>query len=191
METKVTNITEEMLVWNRYPESVIKRHQSWLDDLQAKSRKLPGGFIKKIVWDKEGGYPEHSWGFIQYTLRPYVQGYGCDGTTDNNIHLIAMHLSAMLGLQYEDLFLSAYPDEKSIEEVFRWFDIIRNDPVLRKETKLPKTITQDALLLALHDLYDINNRSLVCVICESWSNATGYNLHDWYLHVDRLKRSAA
>lgn len=67
-----------------------------------------GKQILHIVWDKAGGYPEHAWGFQQWSVRPFVLGYGCDGTTDGNIHYIALQLCEQLGLDYIELYEQAY-----------------------------------------------------------------------------------
>lgn len=73
---------------------------SWLIRSAERAATLPKGYIKKILWDAEGGYLEHAHGFVQYSPRPFVQGYGCDGTTDENVHLIALTLCERLGIDY-------------------------------------------------------------------------------------------
>lgn len=82
-------------------------------------------FIKQIIWDKEGGYPEHAWGYIQWSIRPYAQRYGCDGTTDANIHLIALRFCQALQLDYPTLYEKAYEWQgekpgKSWLRTFNW-----------------------------------------------------------------------
>jgi len=52
-------------------------------------------WIKKIIWK----LPKHSKGYIELTIRPYYQGYGCDGTTDSNIHLLS-YILLLTGRDY-------------------------------------------------------------------------------------------
>jgi hypothetical protein len=40
--------------------------------------------------------------WVNYSPRPYVQGYGCDGATDRCIHLVAFTLAQRLGLDWGD-----------------------------------------------------------------------------------------
>ncbi len=87
------------------------------------------------------------------SLRPYIQGYGCDGTTDLNIHALANRLAEQHGLDYPSLLACAYPDQFSRTDDFQWL----NDEVVLAETVIPKTIDAD---LVLRDLQQINNYTL-------------------------------
>ena len=126
-----------------------------------KASTIQGGYVKKIVWDAEMGAPDFSHGTIQYSPRPYIQGYGCDGTTDSNIHLIASLLCSKLGIDYVAAYVQAYnPDDDEIN----WIRQLPSDQSLLDETIVPGQAGPDELALILHDLYQINNRSLVCVL---------------------------
>lgn len=155
----------EISVWESsdYPYS-----ERMIDRIKVLKKKLfKGAWIKKIVWDEEGGYPKHSWGFIQYTLRPYRQGYGCDGTTDNNIHLIASTMAQREGWNYEAIYREAYGDESDHAWLHDWLEHIQKpNGTTRKETLLPVQNAAKNWALALNDLYQINNRSLEAVLEE-------------------------
>lgn len=133
----------------------------WLIKCAEKAVSIPNGYIKKIVWDAEGGFPEHSHGTIQYSPRPYVQGYGCDGTTDENIHLIASSLCAKLGIDYVNAYTQAYGPDR---DIIGWIRELSSNPSLLEETVAPENAGTDELTLMLQDLYAINNRALVCVL---------------------------
>ena len=133
--------------------------------------RMPGGYVKKIVWDAEDGYPEHAWGYVQYSPRPYRQGYGCDGTTDENIHLIAATLCGRLGIDYAAAYAEAYPADTAPDEAKAWVADMLADPRLAGETAIPKGTGKKTLSLALQDLYQINNRSLVEVLEEKFRAA--------------------
>lgn len=128
--------------------------------------------VKKIVWDYESGYPEHAWGFVQWTCRPYSQGYGCDGTTDLNIHLIAIELCKKLNLNYQELYNQAY------DELDEWLDEMDWKKV-RKETIIPDQVNDYTLRLLLYDLNEINNRS-ICELLEDVFESMGYDVADWW-----------
>jgi hypothetical protein len=104
-------------------------------------------WIKKIVWKT----PLYSIGYVQWSPRPFMQGMGCDGTTDGCIHLLGKIYCEKLGHDYIDLYRAAHSspdcDASWIKDLERF----------SKETVIPKTI--DPRLL-LEDLYQINNRSL-------------------------------
>lgn len=138
-----------------------QRISEWLDSCWKVAQTLPGGFIRKLTWDHESGHPEHAWGFVQYSPRPYRPGYGCDGTTDENIHLIAATLCNQVGIDYADAYFSAYAGEKhSIEDLRNWIGQLASDATLVSETIFPAA-DAEGLKLMLADLYQINNRSLV------------------------------
>ena len=133
-----------------------------------------GKQVLKIVWDKESGYPEHAWGFTQWSIRPYEQRYGCDGTTDLNIHLIALRLCEAIGIDYPALYEQAYNRESS------W---LRNwTPAdwkhIERETIVPE-LSEQALRNLLHDLGEINNRSILAVLEDKFTKL-GHNVADWW-----------
>ena len=148
------------------------------------ARRLPNGYIKKIIWDEEGGYPEHACGYIQYSPRPFRQGYGCDGTTDENIHLIAAVFCERLGLDYIAIYKDAYTDSSDVKE--QSMANLMNDNEIREETIIPESIEIDELRLMLSDLYQINNRSLVEVLEERLLDK-GFDVQEWHLEEERLR----
>jgi len=156
-------------------QSIDNEFASWFFQCAAKAMSFSGGYIKKILWDAEGGYPEFSHGTIQYSPRPFIQGYGCDGATDENIHLIAVTLCQKLGIDYVAAYVQAYnPDDDTIN----WIKSLPNDRALMEETILPENAGPEELGLMLHDLYQINNRSLVCVL-EDALEERGIIVADW------------
>lgn len=157
METYVDPVEE---IKSIIKDSKIKDKEFFIRKLNSLKRKsFKNSKIKKIVWDNEGGYPECSWGCIEYTLRPYKQGFGCDGTTDNNIHLIASIMAEREGWNYAELYSQV--NKISVEEIENWLkDIQDKSGVTRKETLMPVYNTAKKWALALNDLYQINARSL-------------------------------
>jgi hypothetical protein len=140
----------------RVPESHFIRYSSYAKRLREIKKKYPGipFYGLKIVWKKSTPSP----GFIQWTIRPYVQSMGCDGTTDGPIHLIAKTFVQRQGENYEALYKKAYPSGSN-----GWLrDLERN---YTAETIIPQNIDPK---LMLSDLYDINNRSLVEVLSEKF-----------------------
>lgn len=184
METRIASVAQEMSLWSDYSEATQERNRQWLLQLRAKASNIPNGFIKKITWDAEGGYPEHAWGFVQYTVRPYIPGYGCDGTTDNNIHFVAATLAGRCGLDYGEIYRSAYPD--SCEHVPDWLQWLQKDQTIREETVIPQTAEENDWILALGDLYEVNNRSLVCELA-SHLKVRFPAVHRWHDRYDVLR----
>lgn len=150
------------------------------------ARRIPNGYIKKTVWDAAGGFPPHAWGCVLYSPRPYYQGYGCDGTTDDNIHLIGSTLCDRLTLDYEALHRLAYPDLPADQESRSWIRALRHCEALMSETHLPQDLSLDTLRLLLSDLYQINNRSFVEVLEPAFVER-GFPVDDWSDHEDRLR----
>ncbi|MGK9452703.1 hypothetical protein ACSSZE_15805 [Acidithiobacillus caldus] len=97
---------------------------------------------------------------MQYTVRPYVPGYGCDGTTDENIHLIASVLAERSGIDYVAAYRKAYKDDPDWS-VADWHARLRANTTLLQETLIPETHTLKDWILALGDLSEINNHCLV------------------------------
>jgi len=128
--------------------------------------------LLQIVWDKEGGYLEHTWGFEQWSIRPYRLGYGCDGTTDENIHLIAWKICEQIGIDYLALYLEAYND-----------DLLNFDEwdTIAQETDMPKLGAQSDLVLRgiLHDLNEINCRTVGDSLQDELERL-GYNVDQWW-----------
>jgi hypothetical protein len=121
---------------------------------KAAARPGPETRILHIVWDQEDGYPEGSWGFEQWSVRPYHVGQGCDGTIEENMHFVALHLLQRIGIDYRAIYREAYP-EQSLEgwpapDQAAW---------LADESILPPA-DDESLELLLHDLYDTNHRTL-------------------------------
>ncbi|WP_347990249.1 hypothetical protein [Methylomonas sp. AM2-LC] len=144
-------------------------------DCAKKASALANGYIKKILWDDAKRYPECSLGVIQYSVRPYVQGFGCDGTTDANIHLIGIHIFSKLGLDYLSAYSQAYNSE---HDNIDWLIEIASDKNLKLETVLPNEIGPNEIGLLLHDLYQINCRSFVEVI-ENILKENNIEYSDW------------
>ncbi len=117
-----------------------------------------GKQILKIVWDRAGGYSQHAWGYMQWSLRPFGGRYGCDGMTDANIHLIAIRLCGELGLDYFSLYEMAYPDRQG-DCWLRRYDFSREEG----ETVFPELL-QQSLRNLLYNLGEINARSILAVL---------------------------
>ncbi len=130
--------------------------------------------------------------YYSSSLRPYIQGYGCDGTTDLNIHALANRLAEQHELDYPSLLKRAYPDEFSVSDDLQWL----HDEDVLAETVIPKTVDAD---LALKDLQEINNYTLaiefgielhkIGVISTDWAKIREYqnimtqqikqDVHNW------------
>lgn len=152
-------------------------HKEYLDLARATNRQ-----ILKITWDaEEGWYHEHAWGFTQYSVRPYRQWYGCDGTTDDCIHFIARDVCKRLDLDYADLYEQAYNRECDARPGESWLRFWSEEAQARtaKETILPGTITDLVLCGVLNDLTEINNRSLVTVLGGRFTRL-GFVVADWW-----------
>jgi hypothetical protein len=162
-----------------------ERMEEWFNKCAQRAGELPGGFVRKVVWDKAGGYPKHAWGYIQYSARPFVPGYGCDGTTDDNVHLMAATLFERIGVDYAKAMAEAY-DDTTLAGARRLMRRLKADAELARETIMPAEPTVDALMLALSDLYQINNRSLVEVL-ETKALEKGIDLGRWCFEEERLK----
>ena len=110
--------------------------------------------ILHIVWDEEEGYTRDAWGFEQWSVRPYRVGQGCDGTIEESMHFVALHLLAKIGIDYRANYHEAYPEES----LDGW---PRPDQLgwLAEETDFPP-LDVESLELLLHDLYDTNHRTL-------------------------------
>lgn len=153
------------------------------DPFFIKIAKATGKCLLKIIWDGADGYPEHAWGYVQWSVRPYTQWYGCDGTTDANIHFIAKTLCGRLGLVYADLYEQAYSrpqDEPLGQSWVRRFDWNGTEA----ETVVPE-LSEITLCGVLHDLEEINNHSLVNLLSNVFTDF-GYNIEEYWLRKPEL-----
>lgn len=115
--------------------------------------ELPDPWVKLITVEHKNtttGETRRHW---LASLRPYVQGYGCDGSTDPNIHAIANRLAEQHGIDYLAVMARSYPGDFSGDSAFS--GLIDEDVLA--ETIIPEVIDVD---LALQDLREINNYSL-------------------------------
>jgi len=125
-----------------------------LNRVVERARRLPGAWVKRVDCQAyRDDRIERQW--TSCSPRPYVQGYGCDGQTDECIHLLALNLTLRLGLDYESLYARAYPDQE-IEA--GWRETLER---VRGETIVPDEIDP---LLVLDDLMDVNNYDLAHVL---------------------------
>ncbi len=126
----------------------------FLEYLMGRGEDLADPWIKLITREHRdaatGAMVRTYW---STSLRPYEQGYGCDGTTDLNIHTLANRLAAQHSLDYREVLIRAYPDQFSATTDFSWLE----DEVVIAETIIPDMIDPD---LALDDLQAINNHTL-------------------------------
>ncbi|MFK5949534.1 MAG: hypothetical protein QM500_12280 [Methylococcales bacterium] len=134
--------------------------------------------ILRLTYDADEGFNENEpmYRHHVYSVRPYIQTYGCDGTTDSNIHLIAKTVCHALDIDYLEMYKQAYPDA-DIPAVKKWFDSLEIH--VGHETVLPGQINQSVIMNVLHDLYEINNRSLVDVL-EDCFRAKGFKVDQWF-----------
>lgn len=137
--------------------------------------------LLKIVWDEASGYPEHAWGYVQWSVRPYVQWYGCDGTTDSNIHLIAYRLCTQLGLDYAALYEQAYNRPCDAPPGKSWLRLMgeENWAAIEAETVMPE-LSKLALCGVLDDLHEVNNHSFAYVLEKEFIRL-GYDVEDYWL----------
>jgi len=138
--------------------------------------------LLKIVWDRTEGYPEHAWGYVQWSVRPYVQWYGCDGTTDANIHLIAFRLCEKLGLDYAALYERAYARWDHVEPGQSWVRSMTEGDwaAVEAETVVPE-FSGLALCGTLNDLHEINNHTFADLLEEEFAKL-GYDVEGYWLH---------
>lgn len=134
-----------------------------------------GKYIVKITWDKQGGYPEHSWGYVQWTVRPFMQTQGCDGTIDMNVHCIGIKFCQFLGLDYFKLYDNAYSwRDGDNADWLREYDL----DFTESQTIIPPMSAQ-SLKCLLYDLNDINHRSLVAVLHDEFTKL-GYDVEEYW-----------
>ena len=127
--------------------------KEWIEQKIEQGKALQNPWIKLITYEYTNtitGKIRQHW---STSLRPYSQGYGCDGTTDLNIHALADRLAEQQGLDYPALIVRAYPGDFSLVDDFQWL----HDEDVLVETVIPKDVDAD---LVLRDLQDINNHTL-------------------------------
>ncbi len=139
-----------------------------------------GKQILRIVWDEDGGYPEKSWGYEQWSTRPYEQRQGCDGTVDMNVHLIGLRFCEELGLNYQMLYQKAYEQDDPLVET-EWIETVDWEAI-EAQTIVPE-LSEKTLKNLLYDLAEINNHSFVDVLQEEFTNL-GFNVENWWEDED-------
>lgn len=125
----------------------------WIERKIEQGQALLNPWIKLITHEYKNTITGKIRRGCSTSLRPYMQGYGCDGSTDLNIHAIANRLAEQQGLDYPALLIRAYPGDFSATGDFSWLQ----DDVVLAETIIPQEIDAD---LVLRDLQDINNYTL-------------------------------
>jgi len=127
--------------------------------LLTRMNQLPDSWLKYIYYEVLDSNGRLARWWVEMSVRPYIQGYGCDGTTDEPIHAIANRLAAAYGIYYPDLLVSAYPDSYSPDEDFAWL----TDKAVLGETFIPDKIDP---MLTLDDLMSINNYQVADLLGE-------------------------
>lgn len=133
---------ERFIEHNEYTEFIIK-----------KGANLKNSWVKLITCEHRNRVTGEMRCYWSTSLRPYVQGYGCDGTTDLNIHTIANKLAEQKGIDYSLLLARAYPRDFTRSDDMSW---LKDNDVIA-ETIIPDKIDPD---LALQDLEAVNNYTL-------------------------------
>ena len=106
------------------------------------------------------------------TVRPYVVGYGCDGSTDANIHYVAQKMTKALGFDYEEIYDKAYPDARGEGWIENDLSKTKDEALKTNQVKDTTIIPKNATIQdVLDDLYDVNNRSLVTELEETFEKA--------------------
>ncbi len=156
----------------------LQQNQSYLLEKIHQAKAIPGGRVLKIVWDKAGDYPQHAWGYEQWSVRPYHLGYGCDGTTDGNVHFIAWQLCKAAGIDYPGVYAQAYPDSAGYQQEFWTPGTIAK---IGDETVVPP-LSDIAIRFVLRDLGEINNGMLAALLTEAFMRA-GHDVENYWEHV--------
>lgn len=137
----------------------VVEHDDYLTQKIAEARALPGGWIKLIANEAQNIQTHQIRRWWSVSLRPYIQGYGCDGTTNENVHAIAQRLATQHSLNYLRLIAEAYPRDIAPTDDASWLEA----DVVLAETFIPASIDP---ILVLHDLTQINNHNLVTVLTQ-------------------------
>lgn len=155
--------------------------QKLFDPTDIESREAPDFIIEKAVkqdkkilkieYDQGDGYARNH---TSWSVRPYTPGYGCDGTTDMNIHLIGLRLCSKLGLDYFKLYEKAYAWQGVDAANADW---LRNMDwsTIEEQTEIPE-VSEESVNLLLLDLQEINNRSLMILLATEF-HKLGFNVN--------------
>ena len=92
-----------------------------------------------------------------------------------------------MGMDYAQVHDEAHP-APSLFGIQQWAVLLLGDEALLEEAELPAGPTNDALCLALSDLYEINNRGIVLVLEAAWSNLE-FEVKNWAQRQARLHRT--
>ena len=137
------------------------------------AENFPNLKIYKIVWDEERGIEKehHLYKYTQFSVRPYILTYGCDGTTDSNIHYLAYVICNHFKIDYLNAYKESYCErgEEDFNEWKKYIKSILNDEFIKKTTVVPKEITENNVVEIIHDLYEINYQSLTQILIEKFS----------------------
>ena len=140
-----------------YPINEIPKNCPELFINTAKRNNLK---IYEIIHNEEEGINKehHCYNYTQYSVRPYKLTYGCDGTTDNNIHLIALHICNYYNINYIEVYKNAYNDRDldDHQDFEKYLKYIQNDKFLKTTTIFPSVINETIVNELIHDLYEIN-----------------------------------
>lgn len=106
------------------------------------------------------------------TTRPYVVGFGCDGTFASNIHYVAQKMVEGVGWDYGKLYEAAYPREKGERWIFGDLGECPDEALESKKVKETTLIPENATVEeVLEELTEINNHSLRSEIEERFEKA--------------------
>lgn len=152
---------------------------TYLFDLPVAPKETPNCFLEtakkfdlKIyskIWNEEEDIDaeHHMYNYTQFSVRPYRLTYGCDGTTDNNIHYLGVLICKHFGIDYIEEYNIAYSERSDEEraEFKKYIDYIFTDKVefdwIKKTTIVPEKINELIVTQLMHDLYEINYPSFV------------------------------
>lgn len=106
------------------------------------------------------------------TTRPYVVGFGCDGSFDANIHYVVQRMVEKIGWDYAKLYEAAYPDERGKSWIHGDLGELPDEALkskkVRETTLVPQNVTIQEIL---EELTEINNHSLRDKIEERFEKA--------------------
>lgn len=136
-----------------------KRAKRAPQDVRVEAEQT-GKDVLHIVWDEADGYPKHAWGYEQWSVRPFTQMQGCDGTIDGSVHYLGIQLCQAIGLDYAAIYDQAYPNEVRPGETGAGDWLRRLDwRETARQTIIPR-VSKLAFERLLDDLGDINNHQL-------------------------------
>lgn len=138
-----------------------------------------GKQVLMVRWDKADGWDTNhpAYGFVQWSVRPYTLGDGCDGTVSGAVHLLAMNMLEQLGLSYAHLYRDAYPTSPAWEptqaeraELVNWIEAF-------------PTVDDETLRKLLSSLGAINNSTFLYYIVSN-VKPLGYDVEDWWVREE-------